>query len=72
MTWTRDLGELYPGFSADMAHCASKAAGAPGHGQPCPLCKQSGRPPAMIQGGKPGMRAHFAVVHDSTISTDVT
>jgi hypothetical protein len=55
----RDLGEIYPGFSADMSACARKSAAAPGHGVRCdvPLCK------ATVQGRDAGMRAHKAVVH---------
>lgn len=62
MTWTKDLGELYPGFSADMSACASKSAAAPGHGVPCPICKAAGVT-TLIQGREPGMRAHVGVVH---------
>lgn len=56
----RDLGELYPGFGADLSACAKPAAAAAGHGARCPVpgCRTA------VQGREWGMRTHLAVVHD--------
>lgn len=57
-----DLGELYPGFAADMSWLATRDAAAAGT-TGCPRCPRV----TLIQGGERGLRAHAAVVHPITL-----